>query len=262
MFELPKTPQNMLVLFGLGIRLFQASFKVVLPTILMVALLSILPSLFIENLFSSDQQLQAEAIASLMSMFPLQLALLLWLYAALFVQIVAFIRGHHLATREALSYVMPKLLVLYLACWIYAIGVALGLMVIILGVLLMVSMVFFMPFVLFENARIFNSLWHSHQLVWGYWWHSAGVLFVPMLAMFVGGLSLAGMGESLAYSLNASPEFALQMAQIIYNVISSFLTPFMVSIMVVLFHDLKLRRTGRSSLLSSHDDEGQHYFLA
>lgn len=259
MLELPKTPQPIANILELGMRLFRLSFRTVLPLTLLIAVISVLPPLLIPNLHSENLTLRSEAIAHFLSLFPLQLGLLVWLYAAIFWQQIGMVTHQAMDSRQALMRVIPKIVALYLACWIYTFIVGLGFVVIILGIVFAVSMPFFMLFILLEKAGIFESIRESHLLVWGYWWHSAAVLILPLLIMILSGLTAAGVVEFLLTNEDTSAEEVLLLGQVVYNFVTSLLTPLMEATLLVLFHDLKLRQKGASPLGSGTAEQSQTF---
>ncbi len=248
MFALPKTPQPVMVLLELGLRLFRQSFMPSLPLLFMIALVSSLPALLIPNLYSENMLLKSEAFSSLLTVFPVQLGLLLWLYAAIFQQQAAYLAQQPLNPRQALLKVMPKIVPIYVACWGYSLIVGLGFVVVVLGILFAVSMSFFLLLILLEDNGIFESLRESHILVWGHWWHAAAVLILPLFVMTLSGLTVVSLLQAgIAEGQTPSVE-VLQWGQVIYNVVTSLLTPLVEATMLVLFHDLKLRKKGSSPL--------------
>lgn len=248
MFALPKTPQPVMALLELGLRLFRQTFASSLPLIGMLALVSCLPPLLIPDLYSENMLLHSDAFASLLTVFPLQLGLLLWLYAAIFQQQVAYLAQQPIDTRQALIKVIPKIVPIYIACWGYSLLVGLGLVVVILGVLLAVSMPFFILLILLEDNRIFESLRESHLLVWGHWWHTAAVLTLPLFVMTLSGLTAISLLQMGIVEGETPSVQMMQAGQIIYNIVTSLLTPLVQATMLMLFHDLKLRKKGSSPL--------------
>jgi len=100
------------------------------------------------------------------------------------------------------------------------------------GIFLSIAFAFYLPFILFENTSILESLKESWQLVWGYWWRVFALMAIPtgvMLAMFELIRFLGGKENVLAIVLSKILTMTL-------------LLPFFSALVLVLYNDIRLRK--------------------
>lgn len=130
---------------------------------------------------------------------------------------------------------VKKIPALLLASILYFIAVMLGSILIIPAIILMVSLMFCWVLVILEDLGGFESLKISHRLVWGDWWRTNLVFFLPLIAIIVlFGIMAAIMGIILSPT---SPAFSF-----IFGLIGTLLAPYIYSLIYLQYHDLKLRK--------------------
>ena len=151
------------------------------------------------------------------------------------------------AAVNTLSYSIARGPMLFLVLLMYVVACFVGtLLLIVPGLIVMVSLVLCIPVCLFEQRGPFASLTTSHRLVWGHWWRTAalfgigglivlvlyfvvGIVASVVAVMFSGQLTLVGVIVSTA---------------IVGLVIGVLAGPFLTSLSMNVYWDLKLRKEG------------------
>ncbi len=245
MFELPSQPQFQPIIKILddGIKLFLRCFTKVLPLALADAVLSVLFQVYVmANLAPPDSGILITVTKESLIYIPLYMVAMLVLQTAIFYRIGTILTQSDRGNFDALLEGVKQLLPIFLATWLYTFLFGVGLIVIIPGVILAVSLRFFTPLILFDKATVFESLHRSHRLVWGNWWHTAIVLMIPLLiSASVGILASTVVEQILVLSATFAQEQINLYMQITYLTVDKLLTPLFYAIMLVLYYDLKRR---------------------
>ncbi len=241
MLELPTNqPQPVAKILDDGMKLFFYSFPKVLPLVLADVLLSAMLHLIVPELNSPEPAVVIEALTnSVFYLFFYAVAMLI-LQAAIFYRIGMIFTQSDSGNIPALLQGVKKLLPIVLATWLYTFLSAVGLLILIPGILFAVSLRFFTPLILFDNATVLESLQHSHKLVWGNWWHTAMVLLIPLTMIFSVALLSSMIVETV---LNSSTTLAAEQVnlviQITYKIVDKLLNPLFYALIVVQFYELK-----------------------
>lgn len=136
---------------------------------------------------------------------------------------------------------------------LYFLAIAVGLVLLVIpGVILMGSLMLGMYIIVLEDQGGLAALKRSHQLVWGNWWRTMAIVTVAMLIYAAGAMAIGAIGVAVAagggISLGQSPEetaSALVAVIVVLNAaLSIVFSPLLISVMVALYHDLKLRKEG------------------
>ena len=249
MFKLPTQPQLTSEILGDSIKLFFFCFPKVLPLILVDVVLSILLHLHLPPLTSDVTVI----IASMMDSFHvvcLYLLVALLLHTAIFYRIGAIINEFDMGNFDALLQAIKKFSPILLATVFYTFLVTIGFMVVVPGIIFIVSLQFFTPLILFEDAPVIESLQRSHKLVWENWFRTAIVLAIPFFfSMSMVGM-LSGVVEELFRTTLVKEEILLLM-QITSLSVDRLLLPFFYAVILLLYYDLK-RRTKQYSQDEKH----------
>jgi hypothetical protein len=242
MFELPTKPQSIAKILEEGIKLFVLCFPKVLLLILIDISLSILLHLLIPELNSSEPEVTIAAVMDSMVFLFLYMIAMLVLHTAIFYQIGAIISHSDKGSFDALLQALQKLLPIFLATWLYAFLVGIGLMVVIPGIFFAVSLRFFTPLILFENATVHEALQQSYQLVRGNWWQTAAILTVPLFAAMFISVMLSGIVEGFLMSSTTMIKDNVNFwIQIIYLTVDKLFNPLFYAIILMQYYDLKRR---------------------
>jgi hypothetical protein len=185
-------------------------------------------------------QQQPKAILILIAL-ALTFLMLLWAYTnnALIKRLYDLSKDQNAPVKTALTTVLHKFLVLLMATIIVFALVALGVIALALpGIFIMVMLFFTTPFILFDNLGIFKSLSESCKLVWGNWWRTFLIIFVPFLL-------LSFLFNAFTIFLTNAAKLPL-LADIMDGVLFGFLTSLIQTLVVVQFRDLKLRKAQKN----------------
>lgn len=144
---------------------------------------------------------------------------------------------------------VKKLHLLFIASILYIIAITIGsFLLVIPGLILIVSLLFFGFLILLEDQGIFESLMSSHRLVWGNWWRTNLVFFIPAFALTVVlGIVFAFMfSNSIATDATATDNLQniMEMMPTVFvgfGILNAFISPYFVVLAYLQYLDLKLR---------------------
>jgi uncharacterized membrane protein len=133
---------------------------------------------------------------------------------------------------------LKKFPVILVAGILYTIAITIGtLLLVVPGIILMISLAFCGYFILLEDMGGYDALMASHRLVWGDWWRTNIVFFVPTLVIFIVFFMMAFFGGITDPSAESSDTL-----NIILELLSAVITPYFYVIGYLQYHDLKLRK--------------------
>jgi hypothetical protein len=170
-------------------------------------------------------------------------------YTAMFYKLAGEAKDHAIGIGASLGLGAKAAIPLLITGILYSIAVTLGFILLVIpGIIVMVSLVLYMPAFTMDNAGIIGSLKKSHNLVWGNWWRTLVILSVPTIILLVilggiGILSAALIGFSVSQSEGDFLQYQL-MLEVAQYIINVFLAPLFPALMIILYHDLKLRKEG------------------
>lgn len=170
-------------------------------------------------------------------------------YTAMFYKLAEEAKDQTIGIGASLGLGAKAALPVLIASILYSIAVTLGFILLIIpGIILMVSLVLYMPAFTMDKAGVIGSLKKSHNLVWGNWWRTLAILSVPTIILMVilggiGILSAVVIGFSVAQGEGDFTQYQLmlEVAQYIANML---LAPLFPALMIILYNDLKLRKEG------------------
>lgn len=232
MFRFKSEPIDKQSVLEEGFALYKHTLSISLPYSALIALLTTLPFLF---RFSNQATFYLLTLLCVLISFILSCALLFHLYCYCY----------HVPSSFAVSLMQafvkfPSLI--YLAM-VYGIIILSGTMLLIVpGVILAFSLMFAFILVLTENEPLLQNLISSHRLVWGNWWHSFFIMSTPLLLDII--LILAAfITIAEISSLNKLSLYTTACLLGVSNfIVQTFLLPLILSISLVLLHDLRQRK--------------------
>lgn len=226
-----------------SIKLYTAAFPKLIGFFLILAVFYISLGLLGQAMVSGQSTAPAEAY--LLGMMPMLMALIFIFSLLSFVFYLAMIyRVDNVANQredsfiEAMKVGFKKFPSMFLAIIIYIIVVTVGLLLLVVpGIILMLSMAFYLYFIVIDSLGGYAAIKASHSLVWGHWWRTMAVFMAPgivLVVLYAGCLMLAGfLGAKDSAFLGG-----------ISNLLSAFITPYFYTLGYVQFQDLKLRKLG------------------
>lgn len=247
--ELPTTPQPPAQVFLAGIGLGARHFGKLFLFTTLTGFLGLLPTLYM-----------ASELGDATLTPPLRLGLLTgrWLgvecaavVISLLVQTFLILRLDHLARRESAAFpadwrrALRALLPLIVASIICGIALFIGyLLLIVPGVILTVTLIFFQFEVVLERTGPIQALNRSHTLVWGNWWRTFGVLIMMLVVLIVIAVVLGAIAGGLWHLNDPATSARDLIGQGVEGmVLTAVLGPFGIAVLYAQYQDLKLRRT-------------------
>jgi hypothetical protein len=246
---LPQQPSSVNDLLFASFKLYTESFTKVIGYSLIMFVINQLLTIFIldgmpapDSTLSPDAQVEQQ-MADMLQMMP---SLLVFMgvviicscvfYSAMIYRIDNVANGRADDFVEVLLLAVKKFPAVVLAGILYTIAVMVGTFLLVIpGMILMISLMFFWYFILLENRNAYDSLMASHRLVWGDWWRTNIVFFVPAFIFFIFLLVILFLGALItdpnSNTLNTGSEL-----------VGAFVTPYFYALIYLQYHDLKLRR--------------------
>ncbi|WP_153067035.1 hypothetical protein [Steroidobacter cummioxidans] len=254
----PTQPQGIGGVLDTAFHLYKSSFGVVWPIGLLLAIVNVLPVVYL--LFVGMPSFDPVAVAGnpfgIYGDHPMALVIALlsgvlsmWVTSALLLKQYAIGIGEEMSTGGAFQAALARLLPLFGASILFGLAVLVGLLLLIVpGLILMVSLVLYMTLLLFENKGPIESLTGSHKLVWGNWWRSCAVLTLLSILLFVILIAL-GFVAALVIPFAGLAVADAFMVGMVMQALSNFafyifLGPFGSAAFIALYWDLKLRKEG------------------
>lgn len=252
---LPQQPSSIPKILDASFKLFAASFTKVIGFGLILSVLYIVLTVLSVNLAAS-LPVSTDPVEAQPMPFPNPLNLVWWgagflvitllsfiLYAAIVYRIDNIAQQREDSFGEALGVGLKKFPAMLAALILYSLAVAVGsLLLLVPGIVLMLSLAFYPLFIVIEDLGGYAALKASHRLVWGHWWRTLSVYMAPgILAMIV----YIALGL-LAYPLSgeANQAGAVNAGDILSNLLSAVVMPYFYVLAYVVYHDLKLRKSG------------------
>ena len=172
------------------------------------------------------------------------------LYNAILSRVGEVARGGDGVMYDALIVGIRKTLPVFIAAILYTLAISIGFMLLVIpGLILMITLLFFQVLIVVENEGIIASLKQSHRLVWGNYWRTTAVILVPFFIMyalimvvafaagFLGAVTSPEMMEGPAYT-------TFGLFDVLMASVSVLMVPLMDAIFVAHVNDLKLRTSG------------------
>ena len=249
MFELASTPRDLGDIFLQGIALGRLAFRRLFMLTSLTAFLGIVPTAYLVWGAGDTPIPFMQLIGRMNGGYGLVSALLvllsLPLKALLLNRISAASRGQTYGLHEELQRALKAWPWLLVAIIVFAFAVCLGTVLLIVpGVILLISLMFWDFGVILDGNGPIQSLNASHNLVWGHWWRTLGMLlmiFVPMWVLLgiLGTLFGLNGGDPGTLTINGRGLFEQGVLEM---VCFALLGPFGYSILYMYYHDLKLRK--------------------
>jgi len=247
MSTLPQQPSSVPEILSASVKLYADSFtKLIGYSLIIFAANRLLTVFFTDVMPAVDATLDTEEQqAAMMQMLPslLGIVFIVTLFSCLFYSAMIY-RIDNVANQrddnfmDALLLAVKKFPIILVAGMLYTIAITIGsVLLVIPGVILMISLAFCGYFILLEDMGAYESLMASHRLVWGDWWRTNWVFFVPSLILIIVLFIVAffgGVTDPTAESSNT--------LNIASELLAAVITPYFYVIGYLQYHDLKLRK--------------------
>jgi hypothetical protein len=242
-----------------GFRLFAASLKPVLLLLVITAIINVIMQYAMFQAMMPVQQFATEEeIAQHMAAVMPQIlgtSVIIWLvsiilYNAILSRVGAVANGDSSDLYDSLVTGIRKAIPVFVAAFLYALAISIGFVLLIIpGLILMVTMLFFQVLIVVDDEGIIASLKRSHNLVWGNYWRTTAVILIPFFIIYALIMVVAIIAGSLgALSAPEVMQGQIQMTfgviDIIIAVVSVLLVPLLDAVFIAQVNDLKLRKSG------------------
>lgn len=249
MFELASTPRDLGEILVQGLQLGRLAFRRLFMLTSLLAFLGLIPT-FSLVWGAGDVSISFSGILDRLrgpyGLLALAVMVVcLPLRALLLSRIAAASRGQTERLQEELPKALRAWPWLFVAAIVYFLAVCMGTVLLLVpGLILAVSLMFAQYGIVLEGSGPIQALNRSHNLVWGHWWRSLGLLvlmFVPLWVLVAIVSGLLGIDTSSSADMSVTGR-ALFEQGVLEMVLVAVFAPFGYSILYVYYHDLKLRK--------------------
>jgi glucan phosphoethanolaminetransferase (alkaline phosphatase superfamily) len=238
-------PASIAKVLDASIKLYVASFRKLTGIFLILAVLYIVMGLLSLKLQPDPSASPNEAMELLQENLAVTLTAIVLislasfiLYAAIIYRLDNIANDREDSLSEAVAAGLKAFPTVLFAAILYIIAVMLGCLALLIpGLILMLSLAFYIYFIVIESYGGYSALKASHSLVWGHWWRTTAVFTVPMVLWIAVAFTFGFLMAFLA--IDNKP-----LLQISMNLLSVIFTPYLFALGYVQFQDLKLRKSG------------------
>ena len=242
---LPSQPVSIGKILDTSIKLYTASFTKLLGFFLIMAVFYVSLGLFSDQLLSGQPTNPADVSAFMLAKMPMLMSVIFIASLLTFVFYIAMIyRIDNVANQrdddfiEALVIGFKKFPAVLVAVILYTIVVMVGfIMLVVPGIILSLSLAFYIYFIVLDSLGGYASLKASHNLIKGNWWRTMTVFMAPSIIMMAIYFPMIMLADFVGANNNT-------LISVVTNLLSAFITPYFFTLAYVQFHDLKLRTSG------------------
>lgn len=248
MFTYADRPETIGKVLDNGFKLYKASLKQVLLLSFLGAASGILYTFAPDY---TDPEALNRGLGLFFMLVLLAMTISTFFYCAIIVHIHGIAAQNTPSIGNSMSIAAKRFFPIIIATILYVLAVGLGLVVLVIpGIFLSVALFFYSILMLADNESMIASLKKSYRLVYGNWWRSVALLSIPV---FIFGAIFVLVGLIMGLYISTMPETAMmgdewKMLELVSNVInaiiSAFLSPLFYAFLLVILHDLKLRKQG------------------
>lgn len=239
---LPQEPSSIAKVLDSSFKLYKASFMKIIGFAIAIALINMVSG-FSAKLIEVDENNFTgipENIGAFGVIMLIIMVVSFIIYGALIYQIDQIARYQDCSFSEALGVGLKKSPKMFLAAFLYGFAILIGtLLLVIPGIILSLSLVFYSYYIVLEDLPAYQSLKTSHKLVWQDWWRTFAVFTVPGIILVI---LFVGFGAVTAFLASDGGDSTL-IELVLYLFYGIFL-PYFYTLGYVQYHDLKLRKSG------------------
>ena len=231
-------PQSIIGVWGNSFKLYKKAFSKVLPLSVLIGLITNFPAMMLfyrayKNQFAAYQALPSN------SFFIVSVVLLLviwWFMAVLFLRISDVLEDHVLSCLHEITVATYKYIVYMVAMLFFIILVSSGFIALVIpGIFFLILFRYVWLNILLDDGTVYSSFKNSAKLVWGNWWRTFVVIFVPTII-------LVGVFQLVTFFLGGFVQPIVIGGKIVLAIIFwSIIMPFMFSLDLCQYRDLKIR---------------------
>lgn len=240
-------PAGITALLDSGFSLYTDTFKTIIPLSLLFAIFYLFPDVVFPARFVQLENGGAivEQTGGAAATILRILSSIVWIfiYAMMAYMLLEAGEKQPVMYRLAWRKVLENWLSLLITSLIYFLMIGLGSIVIVPAFYVLVAFMFAIYYVVRDDEGPFGSLKHSFRLVQGNWWHSFGLILIPILfaiSAFIVLLNLFEIDMQIGQLYSGPPPLSLYL--LIFALIV-FVVPLMAAMQMVLYRDLELRKT-------------------
>lgn len=252
MYSLPSQPQGIGKVLDSGIRLYVNGLKKVIGLALVGGLAAGLPNLLNPQYQSPDAVADLSGLGVYIAAVIAGAVIGLVIMVAILYRLGAVAAGHDISMKDAIDRGLRRFLLVFAASILYGVAVMLGMVLLIVpGMILMITLSLYTVAIVLDDEGVVESLKLSHKLVWGNWWRTVIIYTVPTFILIVLYMAIGLVaGVSIGISgMEAQPDYeAVMQASLMFNLllalVQALVSPLFYAILIVVYHDLKLRKGG------------------
>ena len=177
-----------------GFKLFVASLKPVLVLVIFTAIINIIMQYaMFQTMVPAQQFTTEEEMAQYMASIVPQLlviSVIMWivsiiLYNAILSRVGDVAKGGDGVLYDSLIVGIRKAIPVFIAAILYTLAISAGFVLLVIpGLILMITLLFFQVLIVVDDEGIIASLKQSHKLVWGNYWRTTAVILVPFFIIY------------------------------------------------------------------------------
>jgi len=259
-YQLLTEPSSIGRVLDSGFKLFTSSFKSVFVLVVLSAIFSVFMQYAMVIMMVPEQPFETleESQAYMMEAMPviMGVGIFIWILSIIVYNAVLARVGHFAVNSDAdlgdaIIQGAKKTLPVFFAMILYMIAIMLGFVLLVIpGLILMLSLIFFQILIVNEDAGMVESLKMSHKLVWGNYWRTAAVITIPLFIIYALVMVVALIaGVTMAIeSPEAITNPALDMSFGVVDAVGAALPALMISLLYSIYmvqvNDLRLRKSG------------------
>ena len=246
MYRLPEAPGSIGQTLDAGFKLLVVCFKHTIGWTLLMAATIYVPLAMLGAMIFTNPEPNQTLVVMLVPVVLVAIVAYLVIYLTVVHRVGLIAQGRLEPIGASMRVALRRAWRVVLAGLMYALVVMIGMMLLLVpGFIFMLSMGFYMFCILLDDDGVFESLGRSHRLVWGKWWRTALIATVVGIVYMI----IMSAVSIPVLLINALVVESGPLQSVIANVgdmiASAVSAPILVSVFIVVFHDLKLRTEGQ-----------------
>lgn len=243
MFALPKQPQNVFKLLLTSLKFWKAYIGDLLLVILVTAIIGTIPAFFVPKRALGIHDLTLKFTLKHWAFVLLFFIVMFYLFAFVALRIYALMYQNKTPMLNSFCVALKKLPYLIAAVFIYEITVFIGMLFFVIpgiGLAILLSMYFIL--IVIEDKNLISGFKSSWLMVTENWWHAFVTILILTMIVFIMTLAVGELSAGMWVMVHPSSQGQLDLGTRIVRILADMIFyPFYVTVMMMLYHDLKLR---------------------